>query len=317
MVSLGAARAWAQASDARALGAAEVLYDEATAAIGRKEWAVACPKLEEVVRLVPEGVGAKLTLAECYEGAGRLASAWSLYVAVEALADKQRQEERRVLAGKRATALKPLLAQITIVVPPATQALAGVEVRRDGVLVGAPQWGVPVPADRGDHEITVTATGRLPWKKTVTIPADKETARVEVGPLALAPVPEAAPNGPAPAAPLPPLPPAPFWTGPRIAGVSVGGAGVVVLAAGAVFGAQAIAKKSAAGCTGNVCPSVPSISLFKDAKSAGNVSTGLLVAGGVLLAGGVVVFVTAPRAPAEPATAVRVAPAGVALEGTW
>src|SRR5262245_25783154 len=76
-----AARSHAQGSGGGAakLTEAEALYDAATKAMDGNDYAAACPKLEEVVRLVPHGVGARLTLARCYEGAGRLASAHASY----------------------------------------------------------------------------------------------------------------------------------------------------------------------------------------------------------------------------------------------
>src|SRR5262245_14421848 len=112
---------------------AQALYEQAVAAMDKKDYASACPSLEEVVRLIPEGVGAKLTLAECYEGAGRLASAWTGYALAEAAAAKENQREREQKAHARAEALKPKLARLTIVVPEAVRALPGLAITRDGV----------------------------------------------------------------------------------------------------------------------------------------------------------------------------------------
>jgi len=55
--------------------------------------------------------------------------------------------------------LKPKLAQLTIVVPEAMRGLPGLEVKRDDVTVGAAQWGVRLPVDKGRHAVVVTATG--------------------------------------------------------------------------------------------------------------------------------------------------------------
>ncbi|NUO48654.1 MAG: tetratricopeptide repeat protein [Polyangiaceae bacterium] len=88
-------------------GAAQQLYDRAVELMGQKNYAEACPKLEEVTRLVPDGFGAKLTLAECYEAQGRLASAWEQYMFVESAASRANQGDRQRLAAERAAALKP------------------------------------------------------------------------------------------------------------------------------------------------------------------------------------------------------------------
>src|SRR4051794_13843510 len=73
----------AQQVDPQALGAAQAVFDSAQGLMAAREYAAACPKLEEVVRLVPAGVGAKLQLAKCYDEAGRVASAWAAYVVAE------------------------------------------------------------------------------------------------------------------------------------------------------------------------------------------------------------------------------------------
>src|SRR4051794_2335456 len=66
-------------------GAADALWEEALVAMDNHAYAVACPKIEEVIRLRPDGLGAKIKLAECHEGAGRLASAWGMYALIEVL----------------------------------------------------------------------------------------------------------------------------------------------------------------------------------------------------------------------------------------
>src|SRR5262245_50638556 len=71
-------------SDVERAAAAQSLYDKASTLLEEKKYAEACPKLEEVTRLVPEALGAKLALAECYEAINKLSSAWTLYAAVEA-----------------------------------------------------------------------------------------------------------------------------------------------------------------------------------------------------------------------------------------
>src|SRR5690242_15851378 len=82
VIALGAP-ASAQTVDPQALGAAQAIFDSAQALMASHNYAEACPKLEEVVRLVPSGVGAKVQLAKCYDEAGRLASAWAAYLVAE------------------------------------------------------------------------------------------------------------------------------------------------------------------------------------------------------------------------------------------
>ena len=49
--------------------------------------------------------------------------------------------------------------------------MPGLEVRRDGVLVGAAELGIPVPLDPGIHTLAAVAPGRKPWSSSVEVPA--------------------------------------------------------------------------------------------------------------------------------------------------
>src|SRR5580704_7229713 len=125
----------AQPNGAAQGGPADKLFDEAGAAMDAGDYATACPKLEEVVRLRPDGLGAKMKLARCYEGAGRLTSAWALWRQIEPLAEKANQPDRQKEAQQQAQELRPKLATLAIVVPGAVRALPGIEITCDGKVV--------------------------------------------------------------------------------------------------------------------------------------------------------------------------------------
>src|SRR4051794_27618056 len=74
----------AQDGDVHAL--ATRLFEEAGRAQDRGAYDEACPKFAKVVELEPAKVGAKLALADCYELAGKLASAVAAYRAAGARA---------------------------------------------------------------------------------------------------------------------------------------------------------------------------------------------------------------------------------------
>jgi len=148
------------------------------------DYATACPKLEEAVKLVPEGIGAKLTLAECYEGIGKLASAWSQYEIGKSLAERAGQKERAERAAARAEALRGRLATLTIEVPEAVQKIPGVTVARAGAALGREQWGMALPVDVGSYEITATAPGYKPWTRNVEVLKDGASASVRVDEIA-------------------------------------------------------------------------------------------------------------------------------------
>jgi hypothetical protein len=277
----------------------------------QRDFATACPKLEEVVRLVPDGVGAKLTLAACYEADGRLASAWSTYLLAEATAARTGKSDRRELAHERAGALRSRLAHAIVVVPPAAQALPGLKIALDGVSIAEPRWGESLPVDRGQHVIVASVEGREPWEERVVVDADGATVRVEIGELKEKSPPPARTKAaaPAPAAEGSIRPIAPRrrdgsessgrWSPLRTSGAVFAGIGIGGLATSTVAGALALAKRDASNrdghChDGNLCDA-EGMKLREESRLAGNVATVALIAGAISLAGGVTLFATAPR----------------------
>lgn len=172
--------AHAQSGEGAQTSAATTLWEQALEDMRRQDYASACPRIEEVTRLRPDGLGAKLKLAECYEGAGRLASAWAAYALVEPLAEKANQPERQKTAHDRVEALKPKLATLTIVVPETMRARPGLEIRCDDRVVEPAQWGVPLPVDRGRHVILVTATAMARGEQSEVIETDGTTRTVTI-----------------------------------------------------------------------------------------------------------------------------------------
>lgn len=207
-----AARAGAQTAtdDAGRLAAAQAIYAEAIKAMDAKDYAVACPKLEDVARLVPEGVGARLTLARCYVGAEKLATAYEIYVLAEAMAEKAKQPERQQQAHAAAKDLMPKLARLTIAVAEGVRSLAGLTVQCDGVAIGAARWGEAIPVDRGRHVVTATAAGKQPWEKTIEVSDDGESPTVALDTMMDV---KGVPVGPAEAPPAPPTPAGPATAG--------------------------------------------------------------------------------------------------------
>jgi hypothetical protein len=145
---------------------AQKLFVEAMDLLKKKQYADACDKLARSLELDP-GMGTQFRLAECYEKLGRTASAFTQYTAVAEAAKAANKPDREAVARRRATALEPKVARLTIVIPPSVAALPGVEVIRDGAAVDRPLWGTPVPVDPGDHVVTVRAAGRKPWEGKV------------------------------------------------------------------------------------------------------------------------------------------------------
>lgn len=328
LLALAPAGAGAQPADPQSLQVAQALYDQAVKDLAGKDHAAACPKLEEAVRLVPEGIGGRMTLAECYEGLGKLASAWTSWSLAEAAATRAGQADRQKLAHERAAALKPRLATLALLVPAAVQALPDLEIRRDGVLVGPGQWGVALPVDRGPHRFAAKAGDGRRWETMVNIEDDGRAQRVELGEPP--PLPRAAPAPPAlPSPPLAPAPPAlPLAPPPkeapasarRTVGLVLGGAGIAGGIVGAALGATALVKRNQSNEPGR-CDAAshcdPTGSELRWASlRAGDWSTAMLVGGGVAFTAGVVLFLTAPS-PSPTALTVTATPGGARVSGRF
>ena len=168
----------ASAVSASDRAAAQTLFDRAKRLMSEGKFAEACPALEESERIEARS-GTLLNLADCYEHAGRLASAWSTFLDAAALAKTTGNIDREQGARERAAALAPRLSKLVILLQPSAN-LEGLEILRDGDPVGRPQLGLPVPADSGPHVVAAQAPGRKPWRTTVLVEAGAVTATVTV-----------------------------------------------------------------------------------------------------------------------------------------
>ncbi len=314
--------------------AAQALFDEGLKLMTGGKHAQACPKLEESLRLDP-AMGTRFRLSECYEAVGKTASAWAGYVEVADLARASGQASREKVARERATRLEPSLCRLEIVV--ATPTLAGLEVRRDDVVVGTAQWGAKIPIDRGTAHVTASAPGKIAWKGEVTITKAGESAVVRVPALVDAPVatppvpvPGPAPNAVAgsPTAAPPPAtreaapPPADSPSGTRrTVGIVVFGVGLAAVGTSGVLGLMALSKYNGTGghCTGDVCD-LQGKEDTDAARRLGTIATVVFGVGAVMAVGGAVLWLTAPSGSAAPSRAalrVRLLPSAALLEGAF
>jgi hypothetical protein len=320
------ARAHAQASEA----AATALFDEGRKLMAQHHYAEACPKLAESERLAPSG-GTLLNLAECYEHAGQTASAWVAWKDTAARADAAGKVDVEKKALARASALEPALARLTIAVA-AESDVAGLEVKRDGVVVGRAEYGSAIPVDPGAHIVEAHAPKKLGWSKDVDVAAKQTDARVMVtladevsAAPALAPVVQAAaqtPDIPAPAY----APASSSGNAQRIVGIVAVGAGIAGVAVGSVFGVVAMSKNNEAlqpqNCRTSKLCNQSGLSLTADANDAATVSTIAFGVGAAAIVGGLVLWWTAPTTPAT-ATRMRVTPlvgssyGGVSVGSAW
>lgn len=320
-VATAAPPASAQSAAAQAQGRA--LFDEGVALMGQHRYAEACPKLEASLDRFP-GIGTRGKLAECYEKAGRLASAWRTYRDVARLAAEANEPAREKVAADRALAIEPRLSYLTVTPPSAD--VPGLVVKRNGKPVE--QLGSAEPVDSGLVQVEATAPGRKPFTAQVMLVAG-QTSKLDLPNLEPQTSATAASPRPAPAQPATPTAEPPVvttesssWQKP--VGLVLGGAGLVAIGVGSVLGLSAKSKYDKAFDDGHCDRTTKSCdaagqSDTDSARSSATTATILASAGGVALVGGVVLWLTAPKD--RPTSALRVTPsvgptyAGVAIGG--
>jgi hypothetical protein len=302
------ARAGASPTDR---GAAEVLFNDAKQLVAQGKFAEACPKFAESQRL-DAGIGTMLYLADCYEKNGQTASAWIEFREAASAAKVAGQADREKKARERAAALEPKISRLAVGVTPGAE-VAGLELRRDGEIIGKPLWGTAVPLDPGEHLIEARAPGKKSWQTRVQLPPEASAPVVVEAPaLEAAPATPSPPNGTGVASA--PAAPAAFVKGNtvRIAGYTAMGVGVASAAVGGALGLLAIRANqesndivdssdvSANGkCRPNNACGAEGERLRHNALLAATGSTIGVVAGAVLFTGGLVTILVARGSAGE------------------
>jgi len=267
---------------------------EARRLMAAGNYAEACPKLADAESQTPAPLTA-ITLAICYEKAGKIASASAAYKVAADVATSAHKATTANVAKRGATRLDGQVSHLTIRLTGART--SDVEVRRDGDVVPDSDIGVPVPLDGGGHDVEVSASGKKSRKAHVDLATSGQNATVDVPALEDA--------TPAPAAAVAPAPPAEEASAAspgqaqRVSGVAVAALGVIGVVLGSVAGLEANAKYhdalSACGGSTSCPPGSEGPSLRSSAGTWATVSTAAFIAGGVGLAGGAVLWFTAPN----------------------
>jgi hypothetical protein len=302
---------------------AEVLFNDAKKAMAAGDYESACPKLAESYRLDP-GTGTLTALAVCHESQGKTATAWAEFIQVVSDAAQAHRTDRERFAKQHIAALEPKLSKLTVVVDAAALTLSGLEVRRDGILVGRAAWGTAVPVDPGDHTIEAVAKGKQRWSTTTRVRETADSQTLTIPPLEDAPI----VSPPAPAT-LPPASsdedksaatqPSPSLEetpgepssarSQRVIGIVVGAVGLAAAGLGTYFGVEALSKSSDANdlCPKSTCSNAQGVNDEDAAKSSALASDIALGGAVVAVAVGTVLFLTAPRRPST-SPAVGLAP---------
>ena len=165
-VLLGSAPALAETS-ASQRASAEALFQQATQLMDEKRYGEACEKLAGSQDLDP-ALGTMLYLADCYEHAGRSASAWALFREAADSAQRAGQLDRQRIALERASSLEQRLSKLEVRVTPDRQ-VPGLELLVNGAAVPRASWNTQLPVDPGATKIEARAPGKKSWSTSLTL----------------------------------------------------------------------------------------------------------------------------------------------------
>jgi hypothetical protein len=289
-VALAAPSSIAFAADPKA----ESLAKEAYALAEAGKWADACPKYAESLKL-EQSYGVQYSLAECYEKTGKLGSALFHYRRVEEAPKAANKQALSLKAHDRIAAIEPQVSKVKVVLP-AGITPKDVVVKIDGNKI-APENFSEMPIDTGEHNVEVSQAGKKPWTDTIHVQIG--TYPIEVPELTSAKEEAAKPITTTTTVPLGQSRANPTY---RIVGGVAVGVGVVGVVVGSIFGLSARSKRDEAReiCRANdakQCHNEAGLDVWRDASSAGTISTVGFILGPALIATGVVLWVIAPTTP--------------------
>jgi hypothetical protein len=283
---------------------AQALFDEGVALLKAGKVEEACRRLELSLAKSP-AVGTRGKLAECYEKAGRTASAWAMWTSVVEQTSRPGDERRHKVAAQRVAALAPRMPRLVIVVK---EPVVGQTVTRDGTPVAPGEWGLSLPFDPATVTIEAQAPDRQSFSLRVKL-EDGKTVRAVIPRLEGGVTPTPPPREPEvvvpsePATPRddlvvreprPASPPAP-GRAQRVWGWVLFATGAATLTTGAVLFTIAL-KKDQDG------------EPRSEWKGLADGATACAIGGGVLTATGLILVWTAPSVEVAPGTHARIVP---------
>jgi hypothetical protein len=282
--------------------AAEQLFREGKKLLADGQTAAACEKFAASQKQDPSS-GTLLNLADCQRKEGKLATAWATFLSASTLAKSQGNAVRAAEATKRAAELEAKLPYLALRI---TTRVEGMVIKRNGVVLEAALLDTKIPVDPGPQRIAASAPGYKEWSAQVDV-SNPGTQEVTIPAL------EKQPEAPAPASSASATPAAssaaPARSAPEVSSVTltpgrsptvgyvVGGAGLLLLGAGAYFGVSSLSNY---GKAEDLCPThkgCPESARgpSKDASRDGTIATVGIGLGVVGLAAGAYLLLTAGK----------------------
>jgi hypothetical protein len=219
--------------------AASALFRQGRAAFDKGDYAEACPKFAESLKLEP-APGTRLNLALCEERSGKLVSARQHLAEVI----PQLRDDRLPFARDLLAKVDKRVCRLTLTRGPGAPAETQVKDERAGQVLQLEQELI---LDPGDYDLSITAPGRPTDRLKLTLTEGQKETRV-ITPL---PAPAVLSNNTG-------VPPPPKDSGPnlgRTLGFVAGGVGIAAFGVAAVTGVVLLNKKSEVdkACIGMRC----------------------------------------------------------------
>lgn len=316
---------------AQANPVAETLFRDGKRLVKDGKIAEACKAFEGSERL-EHSVSTILSLADCREREGKLATAWGLFLQADS---ETRNEPAKAtlndIARKRATAIEGKLSYLTISVSDEAR-VPELVITRDDKVVDPAEWNRAIPVDNGEHVVAGKAPGHESWSTKISVGSlDKKSVEVpKFKVLAdLAPKPPTPHVGTETRAVVPPREEPSAFTSRRKIALGIGIGGVAVAGVAAFFGASAnglrddaLARCPATSCTPDDAIAAQDLNdRARDRALYANISFG--VAGAAVVGAAVLWFTGGPEHPPRDATnasRVSIAPmtggiSGISISG--
>ncbi len=274
---------------------ADRLFKHGKRLMGEKRYADACEAFEKSYKLDP-GLGAQLNIAKCYEDWGKIGRAFTVYRAAEKAA-MDADDPRAPKIHELVVALEPSVPRLTLNVP--ADAPASLKVTLDGKPVDT--FGEAFVVDPGPHTIEWWVQGSAKKDKIVPIDRGGESeVSLDIPAASADGGAHIAQHGETGATATTSTP----GRGQRIAGIALGGAGVIAIGVSSYMALSARGTYNDAldtycGGMKNTCDAT-GLAETHDARSTANKATIVFFAGVALVAGGAALYLLAPdAAPAE------------------
>ena len=278
------------AGTAHAESKADKLFAKGKKLLAQKKYQEACAAFEQSDQLDP-GIGTKLNVARCFEEWGKIASALRWYQDAEQMAKDHKDP--------RAEKIKGLEEAIDSDVPRLT-IKSGDSADTAGLTLdgAATKVNVALPVDPGPHELVWTTSAGE--KKSKSVPLERGgSSEVKVDLPKKKKKPKGDKRGEEVEDEKPPVVAEGDGRSQRLAGLVVGGAGVVAVGVASVLTVQARSKYNDALATHcmndrTMCDDV-GLASTADARHRANISTGIAIVGVAAIGTGVILYLIAPH----------------------